>query len=132
MNAVRGFALIPALFLIVVLASLAAVAVRVSASQSQTVIMGLQQARTLSAARAGLERGAWTALHGACGATTLNLTEQSLSGIQVVVSCSATSFAEGAGPALNSFALSSTATSGTYGKPDYVRRVLRATYTDAP
>jgi MSHA biogenesis protein MshP len=127
----RGFALIPALFLIVVLGALAAVAVRVSVGQSQAVIMGLQQARALAAARAGIEWGAYRALNGACGGTTLNLAEQSLSGFQVVVTCTATSFAEGAAT-LSSYTIAATSTIGSYGKPDYVRRVVRATFTDAP
>ena len=126
----RGFALIPALFLIVVLAALAAVAVRVGVGQSQAVALGLQQVRALSAARAGIEWGAQRALNGACGGTTLNLAEQSLAGFQVVVTCSATSFVEGAAT-LNSYNILSTATIGTYGTPDYVRRVVRATFTDA-
>jgi MSHA biogenesis protein MshP len=127
----RGFALIPALFLIVVLGALAAVAVRVSSGQTQTVVMSLQQARALAAARAGIEWGANRALGGNCGNTTLNLTETSLNGFQVVVSCSAVSFAEGAAT-LNSYSIVSTATVGSYGNPDYVRRVVRATFTDAP
>ncbi len=72
MQRVGGFALIPALFLIVVLAALAAVAVKISAGQSQAVIMGLQQARALAAARSGIEWGAYRALNGACGSTTLS------------------------------------------------------------
>ena len=39
-----GFALIPALFLIVVLGALAAVAIRVGSGQQQAVTMSLQQA----------------------------------------------------------------------------------------
>jgi MSHA biogenesis protein MshP len=127
----RGFALIPALFLIVVLSALAAVAVKVSAGQSQAVIMGLQQARALAAARAGIEWGAYRAMNGACGGTTLNLTEQSLNGFEVVVSCAATSFSEGTAT-VSSFSVASTATRGNYGSPDYVRRMMRATFTDAP
>jgi MSHA biogenesis protein MshP len=130
-RAAQGFALIPALFLIVVLGALAAVAVRVSVGQSQAVVLSLQQARALAAARAGIEWGAYRALNGACGGTTLNLAEQSLAGFQVVVSCSAASFAEGVAT-LNAYNVVSTATVGSYGTPDYVRRVVRATFTDAP
>lgn len=131
MQRVGGFALIPALFLIVVLAALAAVAVKISAGQSQAVIMGLQQARALAAARSGIEWGAYRALNGACGSTTLSLTEQSLNGFQVVVSCTTTSFVEGSAT-VNAFTIASAATFGSYGQADYVRRVMRSTFTDAP
>lgn len=128
---VRGFALVPALFLIVVLGALAAVAVRISSSQFATVVLGLQQARALAAARTGIEWGTYRALNGACGGTTLSLTEESLNGFEVVVTCTATSFVEGTNT-VNSFTVAATATSGTYGNPDHVRRVMRSTFTDAP
>ncbi len=127
----RGFALIPALFLIVVLGALAAVAVRVSGGQTQAVAMSLQQSRALAAARSGIEWGASRALGGNCGGTTLNLGEASLNGFQVVVSCSSVAFAEGTAT-VHSYSVSATATSGIYGSADYVRRVMRASFTEAP
>ena len=127
-----GFALIPALFLIVVLGALSAVAVRVSIGQSEAVALSLQQARALSAARAGIEWGAYEALHGSCAGTTLNLTEASLGGFQVVVTCGATTFTEGdVTHQYHSYSVAATATSGTYGQPGYVQRVVRSTFTDA-
>lgn len=47
MNAKRqsGFSLVPALFMLVVLAALAAVAVRLSGIQHQTVVLAMQSAR---------------------------------------------------------------------------------------
>lgn len=126
----RGFALIPALFLIVVLGALAAVAVRVSTGQSEAVLLSLQQARALAAARAGIEWGAYRALHGSCAGTTLNLTEASLSGFQVTVTCAAVSYTEGSATH-QSYSVASTATAGTYGQPGYVYRVVRSTFTDA-
>jgi MSHA biogenesis protein MshP len=127
----KGFALIPALFLIVVLGALAAVAVRVSSGQTQTVAMSLQQARALAAARTGIEWGASRALAGSCGGTTLNLTEASLSGFQVVVTCTAVPFQEG-NASVHAYSVAATATSGSYGNADYVRRVLRAGFTESP
>ena len=62
----RGFALIPALFLIVVLGALAVVAVRVGTGQQQAVIMSLEEARALAAAQAGIEWGAYQSLSGDC------------------------------------------------------------------
>jgi MSHA biogenesis protein MshP len=127
----RGFALIPALFLLVVLGALAVAAIRIGTGQQQAVTMSLMQARALAAARAGIEWGGYRALNGSCAAsTTLNLTEGALNGFGVVVICSATSFANGAGTN-TSYVVSSTATSGTYGQPGYVHRVVSSTFTDA-
>ena len=58
-SAARGFALIPALFLIVVLGALALVAIRAGTGQQQAVIMSLEEARALAAAQAGIEWGAY-------------------------------------------------------------------------
>ena len=128
-----GFALIPALFLIVVLGALAAVAIRVGTGQQQAVTMSLQQARALSAAQTGIEWGAWQALKGgSCVAsTTLTLTEAALNGFSVIVTCAAVTFSTGAATLNKSYVLNSAATSGLYGQPGYVRRIVSGTYTDA-
>jgi MSHA biogenesis protein MshP len=130
---IRGFALVPALFLMVVLGALALVAIRVGTAQQHAVTMSLAQARALAAARSGIERGANQALppNNSCPAsTTLNLTEAALNGFTVVVTCTATGFANGAATS-QSYVIKATATSGTYGQPSYVRRVISATFTDA-
>ena len=132
----RGFALVPALFLVVVLGALALVAIRVGNGQQHAVTMGLLQARALAAARAGVEWGAYRALAPSpnvplcASSTTLNLSEAALNGFSVVVSCSSTAFPNGAATS-HAFTINATATSGTYGQPMYVRRVFSATFTDA-
>jgi MSHA biogenesis protein MshP len=137
MDRQSGFALVPALFLIVVLGVLAVVAIRVGTGQQQTVTMSLLQARALSAAQAGIEWGAYNALGHNCFATstctcvastTLTLTEAALKGFSVIVTCVAVSFSTGAN---KSYVLNSMATLGLYGQPGYVRRVVSGTYTDA-
>ena len=130
--ATRGFALVPALFLIVVLGALAVIAVRVGTGQQQAVTMRLEEARALAAAQAGIEWGAYQSLNaGACAAsTTLNLTEASLAGFTVTVTCIASTFANGAATA-SSYVLKSTAVIGVYGQPGYVRRVVSGTYSSA-
>jgi MSHA biogenesis protein MshP len=133
---VRGFALVPALFLVVVLGALALVAVRVGNGQQHAVTMGLQQARALAAARAGVEWGAYRALAPSpnvplcASSTTLNLNEAALSGFTVVVSCSSAAFPNGAATS-HAYTINATATAGTYSQPLYVRRVFSATFTDA-
>jgi len=126
----RGFALVPVLFLIVVVALLAAVALRVSMGQQQTVTASLSEARALAAAETGIDWGAYSALKGSCAGTTLQLTEAALKGFTVVVTCTATAFTEG-NVNYQSFTIASTATLGSYGTPDFVQRVVRATFTSA-
>lgn len=128
----RGFALISALFLIVVLALLTAVAVRIGTAQQQTVSSALAEARALAAAEAGIDWGAYEAtVQSACSSsTTLNLNEAALAGYTVVVTCTATTFTEGATP-YQSYAIAASASFGTYGTPDFVQRVMRATFTTA-
>ncbi|HUO95267.1 MAG TPA: hypothetical protein VMT92_03465 [Steroidobacteraceae bacterium] len=127
----RGFALIPALFVLIVLGLLAVIGVKVGVGQQQTVTMSLLEARALAAARAGIEWGAYRALNGSCAATTtLALGEGALNGYSVVVTCVATPFANGAATS-HSYSIAATATTGTYGQPGYVRRVMSGTYTDA-
>jgi MSHA biogenesis protein MshP len=126
-----GFALVPALFLMVVLGLLAVIGVRIGIGQQQTVTVGLLQARALAAARAGIEWGAYRALNGTCtGSTTLSLTEAALGGYVVVVTCTATAFANGTATS-HSYVINATATTGTYGQPGYVRRIVSGTFTDA-
>jgi len=127
-----GFALVSALFLIVVVALLAAVAVRIGTAQQQTVSSALAEARALAAAEAGIDWGSYNALppNGNCSGTTLNLTEGALNGYTVTVTCTATGFTEGGVP-YQSYTIGASATFGTYGTPDFVQRVVRATFTSA-
>jgi MSHA biogenesis protein MshP len=127
---IYGFALVPALFLLVVLGALALIAIRIGVGQQHAVTMGLMQARALAAAKAGIEWGAYRALNGGCASATLTLTEASFNGFSVVVACTSSVFVNGAG-ANNAFTLTATATSGAYGNPDYVHRVVSSTLTDA-
>jgi MSHA biogenesis protein MshP len=125
-----GFALVPALFLLVVLGALGIVAIRVGTGQQQAVTMGLMQARALAAAKTGIEWGAYQALHGTCTGGTLTLTEGALSGFSVVVSCNYSNFTNGSGNN-NYYSIQSAASAGTYGQPGYVHRAIVATLTDA-
>jgi MSHA biogenesis protein MshP len=126
-----GFALVPALFLLVVLGALGLVAVRVGMGQQQAVTMGLVQARALAAANSGIEWGAYSASKGGCASsTTLTLTEGALNGFSVVVTCTATSFTNGSGTS-KSYVIQAAASAGLYGQPGYVRRVVSATFTNA-
>lgn len=128
----RGFALIVAIFLLVVLSSLGVYIVKVSGIQHQTVNITLLGARAFEAARAGVEWGAFQALDsGACTTTTLNLTEGGLNGFDVDVTCTTTSHTE-TGTTFNLYVINVEARAGAYGTPDYVSRRMQASVTDAP
>ena len=127
----RAFSLVPALFLIVVLAALGAAAVKIGGVQQQTVSLSMQASRAFSAAESGIEWAAYEALaNGNCGSATLPLTEGGLTGFTIDTSCSSSSHAEGSGT-VQVFVIESFAHSGVYGRPDYVSRRIRATVTDA-
>lgn len=125
-----GFALVPAIFLIVVLGGLAAFAVRLNVQQQQTVDLAVLGARALAAANAGQEWGAYRALNGTCASGTLALSEGTLAGFSVAVTCTATSSVEG-GTTVAAYTVESIATAGTYGQPGYVRRRVRVTLANA-
>jgi MSHA biogenesis protein MshP len=138
--AARGFALVSALFLIVIVSLLAAVALRLSMGQQQTVTMALQQARALSAARSGIQWAAYNALKpvgASCAGATLNMTEAALAGFTVAVTCTATPFTDGGinpstgvSTTYQSYLIGATATRGTFGTAEFVQRVVRATFTN--
>jgi MSHA biogenesis protein MshP len=117
--------LVAAIFLIVVVASLGAFAVRLGMGQHQTVNLALLSSRALSAANAGIEWSAHQALKpgGSCSNATLTLTQAALAGFTVNVSCAATAFTEG-----TLYEMSSSARYGNYGQPDYVSRTVRARF----
>lgn len=136
-HAARGFALIAAIFVILVLAALAAFAVRIGAAQRQTADFGLLNARAQLAADSGIEYGINQALvHGSCPvpATTLNPTAVGLKGFVVVVTCQPSNHQIGPAPPVtyHAYVLTAVAQLGTYGTSGYVARSATRAVTDAP
>ena len=126
-----GFSLVPALFLLIVLAGLGTVAVRVTGVQAQTVVLGMQTTRAFAAARSGIEWAAYRAVvNGDCSAGSLALTEAGSAGFTVTTTCSQSAHTEGTS-SINVYTLEAFAYSGVYGSPDYVSRRLRTLVTDA-
>jgi len=126
-----GFSLVSAIFLLVVLAGIGVVAVRLNVVQQQTATAELRGAQAFHAAKAGVAWAAYQALHGgACGASTLNLTEGATAGFSVSVQCSQNSYTEGTTP-VRVFVFDVRAVGGVYGGPDYVSRRLQSKITDA-
>lgn len=127
----RGFSLVSAVFLLVVLAGLGAYAVRLNTLGQQTVTAGLRAAQAYQAARAGAQWAAYRALNaGVCTGATLNLTEGATAGFRVSVECTQSLHTEGTG-AVRVFVLDVRAEAGVYGGPEYVSRRLQTKVTDA-
>lgn len=137
----RGFALVAAVFIVVVLAMLGIMIVTIGGMQRSTVSAAVQGARAYHAARAGMEWGIHQAINNrapTCGATpstdttnSFNLNVAGLAGFSVTVVCRYTEHRE-RGDDYFVFLVTSTATSGTFGNADYVSRRIQVSVTDAP
>lgn len=136
MRTTRGFAILSAIFILVVLAALGAFILSVSSSQQIGSALDVQGARAYQAARAGIEWGLFRQLQqGNCAAATSFVPPAAtLAGFTVTVTCVATVDANG-GPTVH--ALTSTACSEPNGgacpntvNPGsmYVERRLEATF----
>jgi MSHA biogenesis protein MshP len=129
----RGFSLVSAIFLLVVIAALGAFAVTLSTTQHQGAALDVLGARAYHAARSGIEWGAYQVIRNpggiVCAAGGANNAVAmpagtTMAGFAVNVNC--TSFAavnEGTSQ-VNTFLLVSTATQGTVGTADYVERQI--------
>lgn len=104
----RGFSLISAIFLLVVIAALGTFAVTLSSTQHQSALLDILGSRAHQAARAGIEWGAYqvvpasAALYASTCRTAGNNSQPisplagTLAGFTVTVNCVATSHTEGA------------------------------------
>jgi MSHA biogenesis protein MshP len=127
----RGFSLVAAIFLLVVLAGLGVFAVRINVLQQQTVTAGLRASQAFHAARSGVAWAAYRALNaGVCASASLSLTEGATAGFSVSVQCSQSSHVEGT-TTIRVFVFDVRAVAGAYGGPDYVSRRLQSKITDA-
>ena len=122
-----GFGLVPAVFLIAVIAAVGALLVGTVAVETSTATLSLRSARAYAAARSGVEWGARQALvAGSCvPATGFDLSEAGLRGFHLEVSCTATQHVEG-GATTVVHRIVSESTSGSYGSPEFVRRRIDA------
>lgn len=128
----RGFSLVAAIFIVVVLAMLGAFMVTLSTLQHATSSAALQGARAFHAAQSGIEWGVFQALSGAgCGAApTFGLTAPGLDGFQVTVVCTSAQYQERS-DTYDVYTIRSTATFGTFGDPNFASRSLVITVTNA-
>lgn len=125
----RGFGLVAALFLILVVAAAIAAMARLATTQTATVSLGLQQARAYQAARAGLEWGVRRFLSGEDCNASFSLPEAG--GFLVVVSCPAAQgsthdLPEEGDARVRIQRISATASYAAQGNPDHVWRRVEA------
>lgn len=139
----RGFSLVIAISILVIMGTLGLFLVRISGVQQTTVIYSMLGARAYQAAQTGIEWGAYqvlnTPLGGMCSlspastTTSISLTSGALAGFTVDIECSyTTNHIEGTDPPYSVFVLTSTATTGSFGNPEFASRTIRSTVTDAP
>lgn len=130
LNSQRGFSLVAAMFVMIVVALVIAGMVQLSVNQHGTSSLSIQQARAYQAARAGLE---WGIHQGSCATSTssnLSLAGSSLAEFDgVLVECRPEhpgGYLED-GEAVHIFRVTATAQNGSpAARPDYAYRKLTA------
>jgi len=123
----RGFSLVMAVFLMVVVALLGAYMVTIGTTQQQVSTLSILGARTFAAAESGMEWGVAEVIGGsACFGSPANFTLSggAADGYAIVATCDS--------PGTDMFRIAVTATRGSVGSADYSRRSIRATVTTAP
>jgi MSHA biogenesis protein MshP len=127
----KGMSIVVALFVVVVVASLAAFAVTVGGSGQQADVTDMQASRALAAARTGLEGGAYQ-LRGAhlCLSQTLSLSEGALRGFHVTVKCTQGPLHMEGTAKYHDYLIQSSASYGTFGSTDFAFRQVSGRYFD--
>ena len=118
----RGVNLVAALFVLIVLAGLAAFIVTLAGVQHQTSALAAQSARAWYAAQGGLELAAYQSLDNQQCQTP----SETIEGLEVSTSCESSSHQEG-GTEVLIFELTATAEGGSTEAGDRVRRQVRTT-----
>ena len=136
-RAESGFVLPTAIFLLVILAALAAYMVSLSRTSHISSALDIQGGRAYQAARSGIEWAAWQVVDPQnlqpspvpCPAspTALTLTG-ALAAFAVNVTCTRTISTDGA-DTVAVYQITSTATSGVVGEMDYVDRQIQASFS---
>ena len=124
----RGFAMVSAVFLVVVLALLGAMIVSLSTTQQVGSVRDLFGSQAYFAARTGIDWGVYRALQASscAGSTTLPALSGSAASFIVQVSCTSYAGGDEAGTNVTVYQITSTARRGTFGSLDYAERQLQA------
>ena len=129
----NGFALISALFVVIVLATLGGYMVKISGVQNTVPVSALQGERAFNAARSGIEWASYIIRNApnppaACSnlnGNTISFSGAGLVNFSTLVNCTLTNHTEGSIGNFGIITLVATARSGSFGDPDYVERVIR-------
>ena len=123
----KGFSLISAIFLLVVVAALGTFAVTISTTQQQSAAMDVLGSRAYQAARAGIEWEAYQVLqNGGCAAGPPVMPPTStLAGFAVTIPTCTTAITTEAGTTVTTYQITSIATQGV--SPNYIERQLTVT-----
>lgn len=129
----RGFTLIAAIFLLVVVAALVGFITNIRVMQQTTLVYGVQGARAMQAARSGIEWGIHESIvNGSCAASTsFTIARPTLDNFTIEVQCGATTHTEGV-TTITTYRLTSIASAGVFGSLDYVQRGIQATVSLDP
>ena len=131
----KGFSLITAIFLLVVLAALGAAMVTFFTAQQQSSALDVLGTRAYHASRTGIEWGTYQILrnNGGCAAASQTLPAGTLAGtlsvfnIQVACNAIVQSEVTATNGNVTVFTITATASRGTAGQADYVERQISAT-----
>ena len=127
----RGFSLLSAIFLLVVLGTAGVFMAKMSGVQQRTGNLALGGVRAYWAAQSGLEWGVHRTLTaGSCQSGTFTLSEGGTGGFSVAVGCTSTQHTEEAVRTV--YRLTSVATRGSFGDRDYASRRIETSVTDTP
>lgn len=118
----RGFALIGALFVLVVLAALGAFAVRINMTQQHDADLDLQELRAQAALNTGIEYAAGRLLAPAANCGNLANLNNLVGGFVVTFSACARTQYQVNGVTVNVYTVTLSSTRGTYGTPEFVAR----------
>ena len=133
----RGFSIVAAIFILVIMALLGGYMMTLSSVQQSTAGLAVVSARVYQAARTGVEWGIHRAVPpgggGSCAASTAfpTFSVPGLNSIDLTVTCTNTTHEEN-GATIQAYLITATATYGTYGDPFFARRQIQVTATDAP
>lgn len=123
----HGFAMVSAIFLLVVLGLLGGLMISLSNTQQISGVRDLLGTRAYYAARAGLEWGAYQAVqNSSCAATSALPAAVATTGFAVQVACVASGPFDEAGVSVTLYQITATASTGTVGGHDFAERQLQA------
>ncbi len=123
----RGFAMVAAIILLVILGLLGGLIVSLSTSQQISAVRDLLGSRAYYAARAGIEWGTYQAVQASsCPLTAPLPAAVAATGFSVQVTCALSGPYDEAGVAVTLYQITATATTGTLGTHTYVERQLQA------